>query len=452
MRYVPRPYQTRTTDFVISHKRCALWQQMGLGKTAAVLAAFKELHWSNEVQRALVVAPVRVAQTTWPDEIAKWDEFNELDYTVIKGTPKQRLKLLNDGKALHLINPELLPWLVEHVGPENFPYDFLIIDEPKGVRRPSSRGFKTLRKIMKVVDRMVQMTGTPAPNGLNGLWGPAYLLDGGRRLGTTRSAFLQRWFMTGRDGFSELARPHANKEIRERMADITVAMKTEDYLTLPPLLLHSRQVQLEPEAYESYRQLEREMFLHLDADRTAEAFNAAALTNKCLQCSNGAVYLTGELGEPLKDFEVIHDAKLDELDEIIHAANGSPVLVAYNFRSDLERILKRHPSARILDKDPSVISEWNRGEIDLLLAHPAAAGHGLNLQDGGNILVWFGLTWNLEHYEQMNKRLHRSGQSEPVTVYHLIAEHTLDEEVMERLTKKAKIQDLLFARRERAYA
>ena len=451
MNYTARKYQERTTQFVIDHKRCALWQQMGLGKTAAVLDALQQLLWSLEVKKILVVAPVRVAHTTWPDELRKWDQFKDVAFTVIKGTPKVRKQLLKEDTDIHLINPELLPWLVEWKGsaPGDFPYDTIVIDEPRGVRRPSATGFKTLRKIMRTVNRMIQMTGTPAPNGMVGLWGPAFLLDGGRRLGKTRGGFLQRWFYTSHDGYTELPRPGADSEIQERMADLTVAMRTEDYLELPPCLYQTVKVELDDDAFFQYLNLEREMFLSFGSGHSAEAFNAAALNNKCLQCANGAVYHTSEEGEALKTWSQIHDAKLDALGDLIQSACGAPVLVAYSFKSDLERITHRYPHARVLDKKPSTIAEWNRGEIELLVAHPGAAGHGLNLQEGGSILIWFGLTWNLEHYQQMNKRLHRSGQTQTTTIHHLVATGTLDEDVLARLSGKASVQDLLFARMDR---
>lgn len=444
VKFTPRPYQAYTVDWILDRPRCALWQEMGLGKTASTLLAIKTLFWTGEVSRVLVAAPLRVVTMTWPDELAKWSDFSELEYVVIRGTPRERRHLVGRSAHIHIINHELLSWLVEHHG-DKWPYDMVVLDEPRGVRDPSSRGFRTWSSVRALSPRMVQLTGTPAPNGLKGLWGPAYLLDGGRRLGATKEAFDIRWFHRNEVGVT-VPRDNADAEIRERMQDIAVAMRSADYLDLPPMVKNTIPVQMPAEAVAQYVSLEAQMFIDLQeaVGKNVEAFSSAALTNKCLQCANGAVYLTAEDGSPLTEWTELHKAKLEALDEVISEAQGAPVMVAYWFKPELTRLAHRYKHAVVFDKDPDTLRRWNAGEIELLLVHPQSAGHGLNMQDGGNILVWFNLTWSLELYEQMNKRLHRSGQEKPVYIHHLAAAGTIDYVVLERLQGKAEVQQLLF--------
>lgn len=448
VKYTPRSYQKRVRDFFLDHPRCAAWLEMGLGKTAATLDAVKALIWMGEVNQVLVVAPLRVATMTWPEELMKWDDFHELTYTVVRGTPKARMFAAQQDTDIHLINPEMLPWLVGELGkPKKWPYDMIVVDEPRGVREATSAGFKALKQVMRLSRRHVQLTGTPAPNGLAGLWGPMFLLDGGTRLGTTSTGFKQRWFYSNSETRQLTPRRHAEEQIKAAVADITIAMKTEDYIELPPLVYNNVEFDMPDKAMALYRELEEEMFVRLEeSEQRIEAVNAAVLTNKCLQCSNGAAYLSDENGHALKEWAPVHNAKLDALQEVIESAQGSPVLVAYAYRCDLERLIDRFPKAEFFDKDPDQLKRWNAGKIPLLLAHPKSAGHGLNMQNGGHDLVWFGMNWSLELYAQMNKRLHRSGQTQRVTVHHLMARGTLDATVLERLSTKASVQDLLFQR------
>lgn len=450
MIYTPHDYQRRASQFVIDNDKCALWLEMGLGKTAAVLAALKELFFTGEAKRALIVAPLRVAVRTWPDEIKKWADFHGLTYTVIRGEGWVRLQKAAKATDIHLINYENIAWLVEHLRAK-WPYDTLVLDESSRAKSHSSERFKALRKVSIITNRVIELTGTPSPNGLLDIWAPMYLLDRGERLGTSVTAFKTRWFKSNAYSFAE-PKPldHAQREIEERVRDIVVSMRSADYLQLPEYVRNIVDVDLPDKAMREYRQLEDKMFLEIlkGADtHTVTAFNAAAVTNKCLQYASGAMYLQDPItGEPLKDWAPVHAAKLEALDEVLEEAAGAPVLCVYWFQSDLARLTKRYPHARVMGKAGKEIDEWNAGRIPLLLINPGSAGHGLNLQAGGNIIVWFSQQWSLELYQQTNARLYRQGQTKPVYVHHLVARGTLDEEVLRRLDGKASIQDLLLER------
>jgi SNF2 family DNA or RNA helicase len=346
---------------------------------------------------------------------------------------------------IHTINYENLPWLIEKWG-DWWPYDMVIPDEATKLKSFRLGGKKTRAKILgKVahtkVHHWANLTGTPAPNGLADLWGPTWFLDRGARLGRTYSAFTERWFRTGYNGFGLEPLGHAEKEIHERLADICLSMEAKDHFDLPELVLNTIEVELPPAARKLYRDMEKQMFMEL-AGEPVEAFNAAARTMKCLQLANGAGYLSDA------SWAHVHDAKLDALEDIIEEAAGAPVLVAYHFKSDLERLLKRFPKARYLDADPQTEEDWNVGKIPMLLAHPASAGHGLNLQHGGNILVFFGLNWNLEEHQQIIERIGptrqaQAGYDRPVFVHRIVAKDTVDAMVLERLETKRTVQDIL---------
>jgi SNF2 family DNA or RNA helicase len=401
----------------------------------------------------LVLAPLRVARTTWPDEARKWNL--PLDVTTITGTVAERTRQCAVDSAVHATNYEQLPWLIAHWG-DKWPYRTVIADEAtrlKGFRlRQGGKRTRALGRVaFKHVKRFVELTGTPSPNGLVDLWGPMWFLDQGERLGRTFSAFAERWFMTGYNGFGLSPRAHAQAEITDRIKDLCLTIDPKDWFDLKAPIVTNIYVDLPPAARRIYKEMERQMFAAI-GDRTAEAFNAAAVTNKCLQLANGAVYvdpLAEEDAAPRsKEWREVHDAKLAALDSIIEEAAGAPVLVAYNFRSDLARIRAAFPQARVLDSDPDTIRAWNAGEIRLLLAHPASAGHGLNLQDGGNILVYFGHSWNLEEREQILERIGpvrqaQAGHDRGVFVYNLVARDTVDEVVIERLVSKCSVQDAL---------
>ena len=439
MRFEPHEYQRHAVQWVLDKPACGLFLAMGLGKTAVTLTALVELlHDRFEVARPLVIAPLRVAESTWPDEVGKWDHLQHLQVSKVLGSQQQRLAALQDDADLWVVNRENVRWLVEMYGRE-WPFDMIVVDELSSFKSPRSQRFRALRKVRPLARRVVGLTGTPAPNGLIDLWSQVYLLDRGERLGKTLTEYRERWFIPGRRNgyvvYEWVPRPFAEEEIYERISDICVSMKAEDWLQLPERLDRVVTVKLSPEAREQYMRMERDLLLpFMGADVVAGS--AAVLSNKLLQLANGAVY--DEEG----GVRYIHDCKLDVLEDLIEAANGRPVMVAYSYRHDLARIKHRFPTARELE-GPEDVRAWNRGEVSILLTHPASAGHGLNLQAGGNTLIWFGLPWSLELYQQAVARLHRQGQTERVVVHHLLAEGTMDGDVMRALSGKATTQGAL---------
>jgi SNF2 family DNA or RNA helicase len=442
VRWEPHEYQTRALRHLLDNPRAALWLDMGLGKTVVTLTAVRELLDALYVGKVLVVAPLRVALTTWPTEIAKWDHTRHLTYQVLRGTPKRRLQMLRDLPDITLVNYEQLQWLAT-VHRDTWPFDLGIFDESSKMKSSSSKRWRAVRKVLRYMDRVVLLTGTPAPNGLVDLWAQMYLLDFGRRLGATKTAFLDRWFQSDYMGWKWTAREGADAEIHARLADVCLSMRAADYLTLPPVLYNVVPVLLDDAVQADYDELEREMLLEVAREgRAITAVNGAVLSMRLLQLVNGAVYLTDDDGNQNGEWEDIHDAKLDALADVLDEAGG-PVLLAYEYRCDLARILDRFPQARALDQDPNTVAAWNRGEIPLLVAHPASAGHGLNLQQGGSTVVWYGPTWNLEHYQQFNARLARQGQERPVIVHHLIAQGTIEERVLDVMQGKATVQEAL---------
>jgi SNF2 family DNA or RNA helicase len=446
MIWTPRPYQRLALAHTLNNPRAALWMGMGLGKTGVTLEAISVLHSLSEVKQVLVIAPLRVARSTWPNEVAKWENFQHLGAVPIVGTPAQRKQAVQTKAIVHTINYENLPWLVKAWG-DRWPYDCVIPDEStklKGFRLGGGKGQRA-RALGKVahskVNHWSNLTGTPSPNGLADLWGQTWFLDKGARLGRTYTGFTERWFRQGYNGYGLEALPHAEKEIHEKLSDLCLSMEAKDHFDLPELVLNTLHVDLPPAARKLYTDMEREMFMELRGEGV-EAFNAASRTMKCLQLASGAAYLS-EGG-----WAHVHDAKLDALEDIIEEAAGAPVLVAYHFKSDLARILKRFPKARHLDADPQTEVDWNEGRIPILCAHPASAGHGLNLQHGGNILVFFAHWWDLEQYQQIIERIGptrqaQSGYDRPVFVHHIVAKNTVDELVMARREDKRDVQDLL---------
>lgn len=390
----------------------------------------------------LVIAPLRVAESVWIDEAAKWDHLKPLKLSRVLGSQKQRLAALATPADIYLINRENVEWLVEHYG-ETWPFDMVVVDELSSFKSPKARRFKALRKVRPLVKRIVGLTGTPAPNGLIDLWPQVYLLDQGERLGKTVTGYRSRYFEPGRGDrsrrivYSWDLKSGAEEAIHAKIADICVSMKAADWLELPERITNIVPVRLPEKAAAQYKQLERKLLLPFgEGDVVADT--AAVLSNKLLQLANGAVY--DESG----GVQEIHQEKLNVLEDLIEAASGKPVLVFYNYRHDLDRLLKRFPQAKTL-AGAADITSWNSGRIPLLLAHPASAGHGLNLQAGGHIIVWFGLTWSLELYQQANARLDRQGQQHNVIIHHLVAENTMDEQVMQALGSKTAGQESLLA-------
>ena len=430
MKFVPHDYQKTAIDFALDNPAAGLFLDMGLGKTAVSLTVIEELknNYLEEV-KALVIAPKRVAEDTWPTEHIKWDHLTNLKVVKIMGTPKERAAALRQEGDIYIITRDNLAWMVDLLGTK-WDFNIVIVDELSGFKSNKSVRFKKLRKVRPRVERLIGLTGTPAPNGYEDLWAQIYLLDRGERLGKTITEFRRRYFITlYRHGYNEYElRPGAKDEIDKAISDICISMKAKDYLKLKEPLYISRIAKLDKKEYELYKKMERDAVLEID-ENDITALNAAAVSNKLLQMSNGAVYT--------EDREVIriHDKKLDVLEELIEEANGEPVLVFYNFKHDRDRILKKFKGVRILDTDQD-IKDWNDGKIKIFLAHPASAGHGLNLQAGGHIVIWFGLNWSLELYQQANARLNRQGQTETVRIYHIIAEGTIDERVLEVLKGK----------------
>jgi SNF2 family DNA or RNA helicase len=430
-------YQTRAVSFIQDRKRCALWLDMGLGKTATTLTAVSDLLDGFKVAKVLVIAPLRVANSVWRQEAANWRHLRHLKVNVCTGSEKARLAALHRDADVYVINRENVPWLVAQYG-KRWPFDCVVIDEASSFKSPSSKRFKALRKTLPDTEYMILLTGTPSPNGLLDLWAQIYLLDFGETLGRTMSAYKQRFFEQDFTGYKFSPREGAPERIQDLLRPNVLSMSAADYLDLPDRIDLIEQVELPAKALAEYRQFETTLLAELPDGEEVEAVNAAVLANKLLQFANGAVYID-ECG----NWSLVHDAKLDALADLVEQNEGENILLAYNFKSDLERLQRRFPDARVLDKNPETVREWNSGEIKMLLAHPASAGHGLNLQRGGSLIVWFGLNWSLELYQQFNARLHRQGQSKPVRVVHLIAGDCIDERVMRVLTSKDAQQGAL---------
>lgn len=439
MHYQPHNYQTTATQYIIDHDEAAIFLGMGLGKSVITLTAIWQLMLDYfTIHRVLVVAPLRVARDTWPAEVAKWDHLEGLTVAVAVGTKRDRLNALAASAMVTVINRENIPWLVNQLG-GSWPFDMVIIDELSSFKNHRAKRFTALVKMRPHVKRWVGLTGTPAANGLMDVWAQFRLLDGGQRLGRFITRYRERWFVpdkrNGMQVFTYKPRAGAEDEIYGAIGDMTLSMRTTDHLQLPELTVTTMPVVLEPKERRVYEQLKSDLVLDLDG-ATIDAANAAALSGKLLQLASGAIYTSDG------QWTAAHDRKLDALEDLVEAANGSPLLAAYWFAHDRERITAHFPQAREL-KTSAEIEAWNKGEITLGLIHPASAGHGLNLQSGGHLLVWFSLTWSLELYQQTNARLYRQGQLEPVTITHLVAEGTLDEAVLKALDTKDATQAAL---------
>ena len=438
MKFVPHEYQKYATKFIEENDISALLLDMGLGKSVITLTAIRNLIIKGEVGRVLVIAPLRVARSTWPDEIAKWDHLHDLTYSVAVGTEKERLEALRKNVEIVIINRENVDWLVNKSG-YRFNFDMIVIDELSSFKSYSAKRFKALLKVRPYVERIVGLTGTPSSNGLMDLWAEYRLLDFGERLGRYITRYRLKYFTPDKRSatviFSYKLLPGAEDEIYNAISDITISMKAKDYLKMPDLVINEVTVDLDPTERRTYETLRKEMVVQISEQEEIDAVNAASLSGKLLQMANGAVY------DEDKRVLRIHDKKLDALEDLIEAANGKPVLIAYWYKHDLERIKERFNVREILnDQD---IRDWNNGKIDVAVIHPASAGHGLNLQQGGSTMIWFGLTWSLELYEQANARLYRQGQNETVVIHHIITKGTIDEDVMLALKRKEKMQSAL---------
>lgn len=450
MEFKPHDYQGFCIDYIKSHPVAALFLDMGLGKTVITLTAIRDLMLDDlSVSKTLVIAPLRVARDTWPAEAAKWDHLADLDMSVIVGDLETRTAAVNTRALIYIINRENVKWLVEYYEKNGRRWDFdcVVIDELSSFKNYQSQRFKFLRKMRPFVKRWIGLTGTPTGNGLMDLWAEIGILDGGKRLGTNIGRFRDVYFKVGSMNpvtkvvFSYLPRPGAEEKIYRRISDITISMKALDYLRMPECIYVNHEVVMNPVERKLYDQLKQDLIIPLE-DGDIDAANAASLSNKLLQMSNGAVY------DEDKAVRRIHDHKLEMLEDLIEAANGQPVLIAYWFKHDKTRIMEHLAS---LGYEPRDLKEsedirlWCEGKLPVALIHPASAGHGLNIQQGGHILIWFGLTWSLELYRQANARLWRQGQRETVTIHHIVTKDTVDEDVLAALANKDVTQEKLIA-------
>lgn len=438
MKYKPHNYQTYATNFILEHPISAIFLDMGLGKSVITLTSIFELALDSFlIRKILVIAPLRVARDTWPAEIEKWEHLKGLTYSVVIGTEKERKTALMQNVDIYLINRENVDWLVNK---SNLPFDYemVVVDELSSFKAYSSRRFKALRSVRPKVKRIVGLTGTPSGNGLMDLWAEIGILDMGQRLGRFITHYRNKFFTPDKRNqniiFSYKPLPGTEDEIYRLISDITISMKSTDYLKMPELIINEIPVRLSDKEMKEYDTMKKNLVLSLK-DKEIDAVSAAGLSNKLLQMANGAVYADDD------SVINIHDRKLDALEDLIEGANGKPVLIAYWYKHDIERIQKHFTVAKLDTADS--IKAWNNGEIPVAIIHPASAGHGLNLQTGGSTLVWFGLTWSLELYQQTNARLWRQGQDETVVIHHIITKGTIDEHVMKALKNKDKTQSAL---------
>ena len=441
MKYVPHDYQAHTTQFIIDHPECAIFLGMGMGKTISTLTAIDELiRCRFETRRALVIAPVRVARDTWPAEIKKWDHLAGLRVSPIIGAKAQREAAVRADADIYTIGRENVQWLVDHVG-RRWPFDMVVIDELSSFKNPQAKRFKKLLKVRDKITRIVGLTGTPAPNSLLDIWAPFRLIDQGQRLGKYITHYRAQYFTPGkRSGhvvYNWVIRPGADQAIYDNIADITVSMRTTDYLTLPDVTTQHITVALTPKQQQQVDTLKRDMVVDLDEDTTIDATNAATLSLKLQQLAGGAIY-----NEDGDGYIVVHDEKIQALVELVEQSGGNTMLVCFWFKHERDRILSAIPNARVLDTAED-FEDWNVGKIPVGLIHPASAGHGLNLQSGGHIMVWFTTPWSLELYDQANARLHRQGQTEPVSIIHIDTANSIDQTVHQALARKDTTQQAL---------
>ena len=443
MEFKPHAYQQHCINKIIEIKKLGLFLDMGLGKTITTLTAVKELKYNRFlVRRVLVIAPKKVAEGTWTREAAKWDHTQMLRVSPVLGSQAKRIRALNTPADLYIINRENVCWLVDYYR-NAWPFDMVVVDESSSFKSHSAKRFKALASVSSRIDRMVELTGTPSPNGLDDLWSQIFLLDGGERLGKRYTQFRERYFQPdkrGADGmvYSYEAKPGTEESILRQISDICISMKAEDYLQLPDVTYHEIPVELDSKSLKAYYELEREMVLQLpEDDETISVTSAAALSNKLLQLANGALY------DEDRQVHEVHNCKIEAFLELIESLQGKPALVFYNYQHDRARILKALEKSGLAVRELKTTQDeddWNAGKIQVLLTHPASSAYGLNLQQGGNHVVWFGLTWNYELYTQANKRLHRQGQKEKVIIHHLVCSGTRDTDVMQALQRKDDVQ------------
>lgn len=443
MIFEPHTYQQHCIDRILETKKLGLFLDMGLGKTVTTLTAVKELKYNRfQVRKVLVIAPKKVAEGTWTKEKDKWEHTKILRVSPVLGSATKRIKALNTPADIYIINRENIVWLTDYYR-NAWPFDMVVVDESSSFKSHSAKRFKALAGMGGHIDRMVELTGTPSPNGLNDLWSQVFLLDGGERLGKRYTQFRERYFQPdkrGADGmvYSYEAKPGTEQSILDKISDICISMKSEDYLELPDLTYHEIPVELDARSTKAYYELERMMVLQLPEEEEISVTSAAALSNKLLQLANGALY------DEDRNVHEVHGCKIEAFLELIESLQGKPALVFYNYQHDRARILKALDKHGLRVRELKTVQDeddWNSRKIDVLLAHPASAAYGLNLQQGGNHVVWFGLTWNYELYTQANKRLHRQGQADRVIIHHLVCTGTRDGDVMQALQRKDDVQN-----------
>ena len=436
-------YQVKAVDMIVNNFNCGLFLDCGLGKTVSTLTAIQELREIGFIDKVLIIAPKKVAQVTWKDEINNWEHLKGLRISVIDGTAAQRRAAMMADADIYTVSRDNVVWLVVEHGGVKLPYDMVVIDELSSFKNYASKRFKALRRVRKFIPRVVGLTGTPAPNGLIDLWAQMFLIDEGKRLGKTITDYRDRFFTAGRRNGDivyqwDLKSPaeETEQKISDLIKDICISMSAEDYLKMPDKLMYYDRVKLSDKDFKAYKTFEREQVLEfIESGETITAASAAALSNKLQQFANGAMY------DADRKVLQLHDEKIEKLKELVEAANGQPVLVAYSFKHDLDKImdaLKEYKPVKL--EKPEQIADWNAGKINVLVTHPASAGHGLNLQKGGHIMIWYGLTWALELYQQFNARLYRQGQKKPVSIHHIIATDTVDEKIIKSLDGKDTTQ------------
>ena len=440
MQYVPHPYQEFAKEFMITNPLSALFLEMGLGKTITTLTAIDELLYDCfEIRKVLIIAPLRVANSTWPSEIKKWEHLKLLRYSIVTGNEDERIQALTTEAEIYIINRENVDWLVNKSSVA-MNFDMLVIDELSSFKSYTSKRFKSLLKIRPYFKRVVGLTGTPSSNGLMDLWAEFRILDFGKRLGRYITHYRNKYFVPDkRNGmiiYSYKPQEDAEQQIYEAINDITISMKSCDHLKLPELIMNEVEVVLANKEVERYQAFKKEMVMTI-GEEEIDAVNAASLSNKLLQLANGSIY------DEDKNYHIVHDKKMEALEQLIEEANGKPVLIGYWFKADKERIEQRFKVREI--QSAGDIEDWNKGDIQVGLIHPASAGHGLNLQQGGCTLIWFGLTWSLELYQQTNARLYRQGQNQTVVIHHIITKNTIDEDVMKALKRKERTQEALMS-------
>lgn len=443
MIYTPHAYQAYCESRLIDTPAIALWLEMGLGKTAIVLSAITELKYNRfEINKVLIIAPKKVAEATWQSEAKKWNHTSYLRISTILGSTTKRIRALNTPADIYVINRDNVCWLVDYYR-NNWPFDTVVLDEATSFKSQQAKRWKALKSVRPHISRIIELTGTPSPKGLLDLWPQIYLLDQGQRLGRTVGSFRERYFSPDKRNattiFTYRPKDGAEQAIHSLIGDICISMRSEDYLDLPECITDVIPVMLDDKAKKAYSQLEKETLLQVDED-TINAGSAAVLTNKLLQLCNGAVY------NDTHDVTEIHTCKLEAFTELVEALNGEHALVFYNFQHDRDRIIRALSTFGLkvrIYQGPQDEKEWNQGDIDILLAHPASCAYGLNLQQGGHHVIWFGLNWSLELFQQANKRLHRQGQAFPVIVHLLEVQDSMDKDVISALDNKAKTQNIL---------